>query len=520
MTGVRVVTEPLGGSPLSRLLQQGDAPAAWLTPRPASAEEWRARARARVAEGDWADRWTALLPAREPTGDAAARLSRVQRHGGVVVTTGQQPGLFGGPLYTWSKAMSALALADELEARTGIPTAAVFWAATDDADFAEAASTVVARSGGLDVLRAMQAPAPGTPMALAPLGELREADRRLRDASGSAADARVLDATTDAYGLPERSHGDAFVRLLRALLAPLGMPVLDASHPAVRAASAPAIHEAMARAGDIESALAARAGEIRAAGFEPQVDDIPGLALAFAYDGVVKRRLTIAEAGSRRDGLTPNVLLRPIVERAILPTVAYVAGPGELAYFAQVTAVSDVLGVPAPVAVPRWSCTLVEPHVQTLLDRVGVTPQDLVDPDALEGRLARASMRDGTARAMSELREAIALLPDALGDESEELRMGPAVVGASQSLQHRVDRLERRLVAAIKRRETGQMRDVATLRAALRPRGSRQERVLNAIPLIARHGSELLSELYRAAGPHARQLVEPGSTPQPEGGER
>ena len=93
-----------------------------------------------------------MLPAIMPAGAAAARLERVSRQGGVVVTTGQQPGLFGGPLYTWSKAMSALALADELEARTGIPTAAVFWAATDDADFAEAAATVVARSGGVDEL--------------------------------------------------------------------------------------------------------------------------------------------------------------------------------------------------------------------------------------------------------------------------------------------------------------------------------------------------------------------------------
>jgi len=509
MTDVRIVTEPLGGSALSRLLQSADAPIGWFVPRPASADDWRARAEERRTEGDWSARWDALLPAIAPSGLAAERLARVQREGGVVVTTGQQPGLFGGPIYTWSKAMSALALADELQARTGVATAALFWAATDDADFAEAASTAVARVGGLEVLRATLSPPPGTPMSLAPLGDLRDALRRLMDASGSVADPRPLVATSEAYGHPDVSHGDAFVRQLRALLAPLGVPVLDASHPAVRAASRPILHAALERAPEIASALAARAREIRDAGYEPQVVDVAGLALAFTREGNTKRRLTLAETSTPRESLTPNVLLRPIVEHAILPTVAYVAGPGELAYFAQVTAVADALGMAAPVAVPRWSCTVIEPRVQVMLDRLGITPDELAAPDELEGRLARAEMSERTSRTLAELRETIALLPDALGDESDTLGIGPAVLGAAQSLQHRVDRLERRLVAAIKRRESELMRDVATLRAALHPHGERQERVLNGVPLLARNGSQLLTEMCRAAGPHAAALVEP-----------
>jgi bacillithiol synthase len=149
MTDVRILTDDLGGSPLSRLLQSGAAPTGWLPAAPRGAAEWRARAAARQGEGDWAARLRALAPAFEATGAAKARLDRVISGGGVVVTTGQQPGLFGGPVYTWSKAMSALALADALERETGIPTAAVYWAATDDADFAEASSTVVSRPGGV-----------------------------------------------------------------------------------------------------------------------------------------------------------------------------------------------------------------------------------------------------------------------------------------------------------------------------------------------------------------------------------
>jgi uncharacterized protein YllA (UPF0747 family) len=518
VTDVRIVTEPLGGSPLSRLVQAGDAPESWLARVPDSSAGWRAVAAARAGEEDWSARLAALAPAFQATGTAAERLERVRREGGVVVTTGQQPGLFGGPVYTWSKAVSALALADEIEERTGVATAAVFWAATDDADFDEAASTVVARVGGTEVLRAIQEPPSGTPLSLARLGDLDGEIRRLRDASGSAADPRPLGAIELAYGDATRTHGDAFVQMLRAILTPLGMPVLDASHPAVREASAPTIDAALRSGAAIDVALATRAREIEATGHTPQVERVPGLALAFVRDGDAKRRLTIAGgAGGAKGTLTPNVLLRPIVERAILPTVAYVAGPGELAYFAQVSAVAAALHVPAPVAVPRWSCTLIEPHIQHLLDQFKIAPTDLAAPDALEGNLARGAMSDATSRALTELRETIALLPDALGDEAEESGCGPAVIGAVHSLEHRVDRLERRLLAGIKRRETALMRDAATLRAALYPGGVRQERRLNAIPIFARHGLGLLVEMQDSARPHAASLVEPPSVPRAAG---
>ncbi|MFI5255936.1 MAG: bacillithiol biosynthesis BshC, partial [Gemmatimonadales bacterium] len=433
---------------------------------------------------------------------------RVQREGGVVVTTGQQPGLFGGPIYTWSKAVSAIAVADAIQAAIGVPTAPVFWAATDDADFAEASSTVVARSGGVDMLRASLEPPLGTPMALAPLGDLGIALRRLYDASGSAADPRAIEATVDAYGSPDRSVGDAFVRLLRALLQPLGMAVLDASHDVVAAASEETLRRALRGAAPIERSLAQRAKEIRSLGHVPQVEDVPGLSLVFARQGASKRRLRVGEEEPVGQPLTPNVLLRPIVERDILPTLAYVAGPGELAYFAQVGAVAETLAVDPPLAVPRWSCTLIEPHVEALMQRLDVGMSDLAIPDAVEGRLARRAMTPASVATLRRLREAIASVPEELRGESERTGLARAVEGAAHSLYHRVDRLERRLLAGIKRQESALMIDVATLRAALFPRGVRQERLLNAIPILTRQGLELLDEMREVARLHAMMLVE------------
>ena len=511
VTNVRIITDALGGSALSRLLQRGAAPGTWMPDAPRTPKEWRARAALRAGERDWEACWSLLEPALLATGAAGARLQRVRAEGGVVITTGQQPGLFGGPIYTFSKAMSALALADVIERETGVATAAIFWAATDDADFAEASSTVIARAGGVDVLRSDCAPPAGTPMSLAPLGDLSVLRARLRDGAGSAADAWALDAVDHSSGSVTRTTGAAFVLLLRELLAPFGVPVLDASHAAVRTASDATLRTALGAAESIEQALVERASDIRGAGMETQVVDVPGLTLVFTREGTVKQRIPLsgAVAASTNAGawLTPNVLLRPIVEHAILPTIAYVAGPGELAYFAQVRAVADAMGVAPPLALPRWSCTLVEPSAERLLKRFNVTPDALDRPDALEGAVARAAMTERSGKALAALREVISSLPKGLAAEAGPLGLGGAVEGAMQSLHHRVDRLERRLVAGIKRREQGVLRDVGTLRAALRPLNKRQERVLNLIPMLSRHGRALLTEMHVVAKEHATRLV-------------
>ena len=506
MTDVRILSEPLGGTPLSLLMQRGDAPSDWLR-APQGRDAWRELAADRARAADWESSWTLLEPALAASGAAADRLSRVRREGGIVVTTGQQPGLFGGPIYTWTKAMGALALADAIERATGVATAAIFWAATDDADFVEASSTVVARRGGADRLVQSHAPDPGTPMALAPLGDVGPQLALLATACGSAANPRPLEAVVRAYGDPHRTVGDSYVDLLRTLLAPLGVPVLDASHPAVLRAGEPVLRDALTSARDVERALRQRGDELRSAGFEPQVEDMPGLALVFARDGGRKRRLAVDERVADGIALTPNVLLRPIVEHAILPTVAYWAGPGELGYFAQVSAVAAAMGRPAPVAVPRWSCMLLEPHVETVLQRLGLQPDDLRLPHAAERRLAREAMDPRTAAGLAALRADVAALHDRLGPEPRELKLDAVVQGAIGSLQHRVDRLERRLLAGVARREADRMRDLGTARGALYPFGGRQERTLNLVPILARHGVELLEDLHAAAAGYADEIV-------------
>jgi bacillithiol synthase len=510
-------TEPLGGSPLARAAIGGQLPD-WYTGRPGTPDEWRARAtsvRAERSGKSWVD---ALAPALAATGAAATRLQRVARENGVVVTTGQQPGLFGGPLYTWSKAISALALADEIERLTGTPTAPIFWAATDDADYAEASWTALALPGGAERVTIPAAVPIGRPMSGMPLGDPSAALDALARACGSTIDDRPLAAVRAAYHAGA-TVGGAYLALLRALFEPLGIAVLDASDASVSRAARPHLVRALDRADAVAEALRVRDEAIRWAGFTPQVAEVAGLSLVFEResDGGEKRRLTLKEAPSSTATtavLSPNVLLRPVIERAILPTVSYVAGPGEIAYFAQVSAVAAALDLAAPLVVPRWSATIIEPHVARILGRFGLAAEDLADPHAAESRLAREALPADVERAVAQLRQDVDRRVTAVGDGTAATDIGLAetvIDGARRGMQHRIDRLERRILAAVKRREIETMRQVSTARGALYPLGIRQERALNALPFLARHGSAFVDGMVSGARGHALALLGMGS---------
>ncbi len=515
MIELEVVSRPLGASALARLALDGGAPAGWYPSSPRSWAGWRAhalRVRGEYAGRDWV---AGLWPALSPSGLAAERLRRVVEGGGVVVTTGQQPGLFGGPIYTWGKALSALAVADLLEGAIGVPVAPVFWAATYDSDFTEASVSYVALGATVERL-AMAPPAvTGRGMRETPLGDVRPLLAILERAAGSAADPAVLDMVRSAYA-PGHTVGSAFVALTRSILEPLGVAVLDAGHEVVRRAARPLLNRALADAEAIDAALRRREEELRQHGHEPQVAHVRGLSLVFETAPGERKRIPISAAAdlARRNAdreLEPNVLLRPVVERAILPTVAYVGGPAEIAYFAQASAVAAALGAPLAVVLPRWSGVIVEPHVRRILDRYGLDVDDLRDPHAALNRLVRERVPSEVRAALTAYRTALdqasASLERAVTAASPPLVPQAVLDGARNAIGHRLDRLERRIVSAIKRREEELGRGIATARASLFPLDRPQERVLNLMPMLARHGPRLLDLLVDAARAHARGLL-------------
>ena len=488
----------------------GIAPADWYEPLPRDAKSWRERLHSVRAEfaGDWL---TKLSPAFAATGKAKERLDAVASGKGVVVTTGQQPGLFGGPVYTLSKALSALAFADSLQELAGVPVAPVFWAATDDTDFREASRTIVSVHGGAQLLR-FDHPVPlGLPMSAMPLGDVSAQLEALKRSAGSASDPAPIELLERFY-TSGATVGEAYVSFLRELFAPLGIAVIDASHPATRAAANPVVTKALERASEIADAVTARNREIESGGFTPQVQDVPGLSLVFSASSGSRKRIPIKAAAKKTssDDLGPNVLLRPVVERAILPTATYIGGPAEIAYFAQIGPIADALGVARPAILPRWSCMIIEPHVEEILEKLYLLPEDFRDPHEVEARIARARLPKPVIEELNAARAALNERLDALSEAVVEERapVGAAVTeGLRANLLRRLDRFERRLIAAAKREHADVMHEIATARGSLYPFGKPQERGLNFVPLLARYGAILRQEMLAEAREHARRLT-------------
>ena len=511
MTGPRVVTEPLSGNPLAAAFISGNAPAGWYEALPTSPESWRDRLAAVRSDfaADWLDR---LSPAFEATGNARERLESVAKGRGVVVTTGQQPGLFGGPIYTLSKALSALAFADVLQEVSGVPVAPVFWAATDDTDFKEASSTVVAIPGGAQLLRIEHTEALGRSMASMPLGDVSAQLDALVRATGSVVDPMAIDLLGHYYRSGE-TVGSSYVALLRSIFAPLGIAVIDASHSAVRAAAKPLLLRALEIADEIAKAVKARSNELSTAGFAPQVQDVPGLSLVFGSASGGRKRIPLKAASKQAnsDELGPNVLLRPIVERNILPTATYIGGPAEIAYFAQIGPIARILGAAPPAIVPRWSATIMEPQVEATLKRLQLSPADLREPHEAEARLARATLPKKVLDEVDAARAAIEERLDAMRRviATERAPVSAAVAeGLRANLLRRLDRFERRLIAAAKREHSELMHEIATARGSLFPLGKPQERTLNFVPFLARYGPALREDMMREALKHARRLIQ------------
>ncbi|HST06563.1 MAG TPA: bacillithiol biosynthesis cysteine-adding enzyme BshC [Gemmatimonadaceae bacterium] len=511
----RVVTQALGGNPLAAAFIAGAAPAGWYeeTPRGTAAWKQRVEATRTRSASDWLER---LAPAFASNGGARARLEASAGGKGVVVTTGQQPGLFGGPIYTISKALSALAFADTLQEATGVPVAPVFWAATDDTDFKEASSTVIAVPGGAQLLRIDHTETLGRTMAAMPLGDVSDQLEALTHGTGSTIDPTPLELVKKFYGQGQ-TVGSAYVSFLRALFESLGIAVIDASHPATRAASRSILSDALRHSGEIAARIADRNREIEAAGFAPQVQDVPGLSLVFSTVAGARRRIPIKAAGKQDNAadVGPNVLLRPVVERAILPTATYIGGPAEIAYFAQISPIADQLGVTRPAIVPRWSATIVEPHVEKILEKLYLLPEDFRDPHEVEARVARSHVPKRVLDELEATRDALEKRLDQLSDAvaQESATVSTNVTGGLRAnLLRRLDRFERRLLAAAKRQHGDIMNEIATARGSLYPLGKPQERSLNFVPLLARYGPGLRDDMLREAAAHARRIIDPSDS--------
>jgi uncharacterized protein YllA (UPF0747 family) len=206
-------------------------------------------------------------------------------------------------------------------------------------------------------------------------------------------------------------------------------------------------------------------------------------------------------AAAQPERLSPNVLLRPVIESALLPTVAYLGGPGELNYLALTVPIYERMRVPRQLALPRWSGILVEPRVNRVLQKFNIELGDLLEPEGpLEARLVRSQLPNETARALRALREVMETEYDALAQSAAEIdpTLTRPVQGGKQQALDGLQDIEKKLVQHLKRRQEIELGQIGKARTVVLPGNQPQERVLTIAPFLARYGPALIPELSQA----------------------
>ena len=443
--------------------------------------------------------------------DAAARLTNPSS---IAIVTGQQAGVFGGPLYTLVKAVTTLQLARQVQADYGVDAVPVFWVDAEDHDWAEIRSTrVLDRDGSVvDVVTPDLDGAGGRPVGGLTFDEgIAAAVARLGDVLAPTEFTReVLEAIGRRYQ-PGQRVGSAFAGWIEDLLGRHGLVVYESDDPSAKVLAA----DLFAREIDQRATgrLAAEAGQVLTdLGHAPQVAATADSLSLFYLDGRGRRAIKtsvdgfqigdrIAAPGELRDEalahperFSPNVLLRPIVQDRLFPTACYVAGPAELAYQAQLGGVYRAYGVEAPLLYPRASVTIVDSGSSRFLERSRL-PLEALQPrdDAALNRLLESQLPPGLEAAIAEtdrvIRERVLAIKDAV------LPLDPTLAGAAETTQERMHEtlktLQAKVIQAAKRKDDTLRRQFMRTRALVFPDGVPQERALGVVFFVNRYGLTL-----------------------------
>lgn len=486
-----------------------------------SSEGWQARP---PVPEHWAE-LVEILAAQNTSTSAGPALDALRSGAGVVVT-GQQVGLFGGPLFTPLKAATAAARARQATA-SGRPHAAIFWLATEDHDFAEI--NHITFPSRRELKKLVYEAAPSVPV---PVGRVvldGTIDPLIDEAWELLGSSEAMDALAAAYK-PGRTFAEAFTEFYAKAFAAQGLLILNAEGRGLHRMGAPVLRAAMERADEIHAALLERNRALETAGYHAQVVVAPESSLLFLIDERTGARIALKrtppsaqepnglwQAGRERyatadlvaildaapERISPAALLRPVFQDYLLGTSLTIGGPAEIAYFAQSAVLFEkILGRMTP-AQPRFSATLIEPEIGELLRKHELTLDRVFaeTADSLAQWLAARAMPIEGKRKIAAAGIALdaELTPLLEWMRSLDAGLGRSAETAANKMRYQMNRL-RRLAANFQlQKEESIERHAQAISRALYPNGVLQERVHGAAYYFARYGFDLAELLTTQA---------------------
>ncbi|SEG37672.1 bacillithiol biosynthesis cysteine-adding enzyme BshC [Bryocella elongata] len=447
------------------------------------------------------------------------------RDGAAAVVTGQQVGLFGGPLLSLLKAATAIRKAQEATRISGREHVAIFWLATEDHDLAEVDMVDLPTKTEIEEIKLglkVERPVPVGNIRVDSVGQ-DALDAAIDHASELIAWGPVAELLRECYAAEGATLASAFARLLASIFAEFGLILIDAASREVHALGASTLRSAIEQVDTLDAALLQRTKELEGAGYHAQVLVTPGHSLLFlidengarlplrrvkAEDGTTQWKagmrlyttadlLAILEASPER--LSPNALLRAVMQDTILPTSAYVGGPAEIAYFAQSAVVYKAILGRVTAVLPRLSATLISPEIGKLLDLHEVSFEQVVAARTIDDLALRLG-----ARAMPiEGKRKIAAVGNAMDTELNALTeymtamsadLGRTAGISANKMRYQMDRLRRMAARFELEKETSLRKHATAMMLELFPEGHLQERLLGGIWALSKFG-EALPEL-------------------------
>lgn len=448
-------------------------------------------------------------------------IDRLGKDGAVTVVTGQQPGIFTGPLYTIYKAVTTIKLARHITETMGVDAVPVFWNASEDHDFGEVRHIEFANrdSRVISLIYEPQADIDGKSIFDIPLepslGFL--IDLLARDTNESEFKPFLVDLLRNSLGRCY-SLADWFSHQMLALFGQSGLIILDAHLPPCRQLARPIIGREIKSAPRISNTINDAGRQLRKLGYHQQIERRPDDVNFFLYAQGRRNKVrvkdgtfTIERVGLEYDQnemldmlaeepqrFSPSAVLRPLVQDHILPTVAYVAGPGEISYFAQIRGAYTFLDLAMPIIFPRNRAVLVESKIAKVLERYGLhvedarkTREELIRTIAAKGApqpIVQSCDRklDAIQMVLDEFRREVSDIEPTLAEPIDKLK---------RKIGYEMDKLRDKLAQAQQGDIDVVEQQISKLKAHLFPEGKEQERVFNIYPYLFAHGIQMISML-------------------------
>jgi len=440
-------------------------------------------------------------------------------NGAFAVISGQQVGLFGGPAYSFYKALTAIESARELSL-SGIDAVPIFWMATEDHDVDEVRHATWFHEGKLQNLILPAPKEEGRPVGQVKLGA--EVEALLWEIEGSFAvpgGVELFEILRSCYS-PDETYGSAFGKLFARLFSPHGLILLDPLNPKLHTLAVPILHDALERRDELTEALLERDKQLERAGYAPQVKVTSKSTLLFAlHDGKrevisagngkftfgdksVARAELLREVAARPEAFSPNALLRPVMQDYLLPTAAFYGGPAEIAYFAQSEVLYRKLLGHMPVLLPRADYTLVDPKAVRILGKYKLKVEDAWQgSQTLLQKMYAANVPKKLAKSFD---KSLGQIEKNIENLHKSIRaVDPTIQGtiarAEKRIRYQVEKLRTKTGAALDRHDKVITQHAHFLENLLYPHKGLQSRDLSFLPFLLRLGSDGLGELQRLA---------------------